>query len=243
MTYSSSSYPAGIQGWRLGTSSPGTSFRTSTPTANVSLKANATATDNKSSSVYNYNGKIGFLHDNNGEAAIAFAINTIGQTSVDVRYKVMTIRNPYNGSTNSRIIENILQYRIGTSGSFTNLTTVTYRNNTVKQTSGVTPQNIQSKSVILPANCNNQPIVQLRWVSRDVSGSGDRPSIAIDDVNISATIPAPEITVGGNIAALSTVYGTSSNAVSLTVSAINLTSNLNISAPNGFEISTSQSTG
>ena len=243
LSYSSKTFPPGIQGWRLGTSSPGTTFRTSAPTANISLKSNSTAIDNKWSYIYNYNGKIGFLHENTGESAIATAISTTGKSNIEVIYNVMTIRNPYNSSTNTRIVESILQYRVGTSGSFTNLTSVAYRNNTTLQISGTNPQNLQTKTIVLPTVCNNQTVVQLRWVSRDVSGSGERPSIAIDNISIISNQPTPTITIAGNMTALSAIYGSASLTAPLTVSAVGLSNNLTVTTPTGFEVSTSQLNG
>ena len=97
-----------------------------------------------------------------------------GKTSIVVNYDIATVRNPYDGGSNTRINEVTLQYRVGTSGSFTTLSGpgLEYQNNTTTQTgSGVTtPQNLQSKSVTLPAACDNQPVVQIRWASRQVSG-------------------------------------------------------------------------
>src|ERR1044071_2849094 len=100
----------------------------------------------------------------------------------------MTIRNPHDGGSNTRINELTLQYRVGTVGAFTSLTGIEYQNNTTTQTgSGVTtPQNSQSKTIPLPAACDNQSVVQLRWAARDVSGAGARPSFAVDNVQILA---------------------------------------------------------
>jgi hypothetical protein len=115
---------------------------------------------------------------------IALAVNTTGVTGVAVIYDVMTIRNPWNGGANTRISASSLQYRVGTSGDFTTLAGLEYQNNTTTQTGAVTtPQNLQSKSVLLPAACDNQAVVQLRWLARDVSGAGARPSFAVDNVH------------------------------------------------------------
>ncbi len=110
-------------------------------------------------------------------------------TSVSVTYDVMTIRNPYDSASNTKINEVTLQLRLGTSGSFTTLAGIEYRNNTVTQTgSGVTtPQNPETKTITLPDSCSNRDIVQLRWVRREVSGSGYRPSFAVDNIQITGT--------------------------------------------------------
>src|SRR5690606_3280441 len=77
-----------------------------------------------------------------------------------------------------------LQYRIGSTGDFTNIAGALYRNDTTTQTgSGVTtPQNLVNVALTLPPACSNQPLVQLRWVNRQISGSGSRPSFAVDNI-------------------------------------------------------------
>ncbi len=103
-----------------------------------------------------------------------------------VKYQVMTLRNPYDGNSNTRINEAALQYRVGLSGNFTTLPNTLYQNNTVTQiTSGVTtPQQLASIEALLPAECENQLVVQLRWVNRQIGGAGSRPSFAIDSVAV-----------------------------------------------------------
>lgn len=186
MTHTSTTYPAGWQGWDIGTSAS-SSFRTNTPTVNRALTASSSASTN-SGGVHNYNGKIGILSSGSVDPAVALAISTTGLSGIKVSYDIMTIRNPYDGSSNTRINEATLQYRVGTSGAFTSLTGIEYSNNTTTQTTAVTtPQNTQSKSVTLPAACNNQSVVQLRWVMRDVSGGGGRPSFAVDNISVCPT--------------------------------------------------------
>nr|MBA2329695.1 endonuclease [Flavisolibacter sp.] len=185
-------YPAGWQGWTIGTSNTAT-FRTNAPTANRDMVASGSA-GNNSGNVYNYNSKIGFLTTGSLDLAIALAIDGTNSSNITVSYSAMTIRNPYDGGSNTRMNEMILQYRIGTTGIFSNLASTEYQNNIVLQTStGITtPQNVQAKTIALPSSCNNQPIIQLRWVNRDVSGFGSRPSFAIDDISIESSIVVSE---------------------------------------------------
>jgi hypothetical protein len=185
LAHTSTTYPSGWQGWTISTS-PSSSFNTSAPTADRSLVASSTAATT-SGNVHNYNGQIGFLNTGSLDLSVVVAINTTGYTSVSVTYDISTLRNPYDGTSNTRINEVTLQYRVGTSGSFTNLTGIEYQNNMTTQTSGTTPQNQQTKNITLPAECDNQAVVQLRLASRQVSGSGSRPSFAIDNVSISGT--------------------------------------------------------
>jgi hypothetical protein len=184
---SSTTYPAGWQGWNIA-SSANTSFKTVPADADSSLIANSGASNN-AGGVHNYDGKIGFLQTGSDDPNIALAIDTTDNLNVKVSYDIMTIRNPYNGTTNIRINHATLQYRVGTSGSFTSLTGVDYITNSTMQTgSGVTtPQNSETKTVFLPPTCDNQPVVQLRWVGRDVGGAGSRPSFAVDNISVQGT--------------------------------------------------------
>jgi hypothetical protein len=139
--------------------------------------------------LYNYNGKIGCLNSGSGgDLGVALGVNTSGTSSITVGYDIMTIRNPYDGTSNTRINEETMQYRVGTSGSWTTLTGIEYQNNTTTQTTAVTtPQKLETKSVVLPTACDNQAIVQIRWVSRQVSGVGSRPSFAVDNISVTGT--------------------------------------------------------
>ncbi|HXU09427.1 MAG TPA: kelch repeat-containing protein, partial [Blastocatellia bacterium] len=188
----SSNYPAGWQGWTLATASS-TSFRTNSPVADETLIAGSSASTSVGG-VHNYNGKVGFLGTGSSgtDPSVCLAINTTGAANIVVSFDIMTIRNPYNGSTNTRINQIDLQYRIGTIGSFLSVSgnaNGVYENNTTTQTgSGVTtPQNSQIKTFPLPGACDNQSNVQLRWVQRDQpSQAGARPSFAVDNISICA---------------------------------------------------------
>ena len=125
------------------------------------------------------------------------SISTSAHSAMQVDYQLSTIRNPYNGSTNTRIEEATLQYRVGTSGSFTTLAGPVYTTGTTSQTSAVTtPLNPLPFTRTLPSACDHQPVVQLRWVVRDLSGSGSRPSIAIDQVSVTGN--SHPLFVGGS---------------------------------------------
>ncbi|HEY6866370.1 MAG TPA: LamG-like jellyroll fold domain-containing protein, partial [Candidatus Eisenbacteria bacterium] len=192
---SSTTYPAGWQGWING--APGAAFPTAGPTGNQALLASSSASTT-TGGVHNYNGKIGPLDNVSNDFELCFAVNTTGFSGVVVSYEMATIRNPYDGTTNTRINEIALQYRVGTAGSWTTLAGSEYQNNTTNQIGSgvVTPQKIEYRSVTLPAACDNQGVVQLRWAQREISGAGSRPSFAID--NLAVQQPPP----GGQAAGL-----------------------------------------
>ncbi len=202
LTSISTTYPVGFQGWNLSTGGSSTSFRTITPppSSDLSLIASATAAST-TGGIQNYNGKIGILSSGSSDATLCLAISTTGFFTVTMNFDVMTIRNPYDASTNTHINQVDLQYRIGTSGVFASVSGIAsgiYQNNTTTQISAITiPQNSLTKVFTLPAACNNQPIVQLRWVQRDVSGIGSRPSFAIDNLSICSVSVTPTISISG----------------------------------------------
>ena len=197
----SSTFPAGWQAWNLSLTGSGSTFKTITPPASsdLSLIANSTAATN-TGGIHNYNGKIGYLASATIDPAVCLAINSTGINNVLVAFDVLTIRNPSDVS-NTRINQVDLQFRVGTSGTFSSVSNIAsgiYQNNTVNQITAVTtPQNQISKSFTLPASCNNQAIVQLRWVQRDFSGTGNRSSFAVDNISICSSVVTPTITITG----------------------------------------------
>ena len=188
LSSSSTTYTTGFQGWAVGSSSS-SSFRTTAPTGDQALNGSSSASST-TGGVHNYNGKIGILASGSVDPSLAFVVNTTGFTNVKVTFDVMTIRNPYDGSSNTRLNNVELQYLVGSSvGAFTDASGSIYRNNTTTQTgSGVTtPQNVKTITITLPSGCNNQSAVQLRWVQRDSSGSGSRASFAFDNICVTGT--------------------------------------------------------
>lgn len=183
LTWTSTTYPAGWEGWKI-SNAVGSTFKTTAPTADRALTASGDASKN-TAGVYNYNGALGFLGGSTAEYGLALGLTTTGVTGVSVRYVAGVVRNPWDGATNNRIDEMTLQYRVGTSGAFTTIDPLGFANDTTAQTSAVTtPLGPASRSIVLPAACDNQPVVELRWVARDSSGAGNRPSFSIDDVSI-----------------------------------------------------------
>lgn len=185
---SSTAYPAGWQGGIVSANTPSSTGRTGAPTADKTISGGtASSTTN---GIYDYNGKIGFLSNSSADNVIMLAVNTTGSSNVGVSFDAMTIRNTHNGTTDI-ILGLVLQYRVGTSGSFTNLTysMTEYQNApNSQQISGTTGQNIKvSINATLPVACDNQAIVQIRWIYRTVSSTvttDGRPTMAIDNVYV-----------------------------------------------------------
>jgi hypothetical protein len=117
-----------------------------------------------------------------------------------------------------------------------------YQNvNTVANTAGTGSINPSTISVNLPASCDNLPEVQLRWVYKEVSGTGGRPSFSVDDVAVSGTVyvaPTMSFTTSPSpFDMFVTTQGTASATQSIFVTGSNLQSDVTITAPAGFEVS------
>lgn len=177
----STNYTPGIIGWKIGTAASAQFILT--PAVSDAFMTAPSSASETSGGVHNYAGKLGILDSGSGAYALACAIDTIGKTNVTVEYDIMTIRNPFDGATNTRTNECILQYRIGTAGNFT-ATGIAYTNDATQQKSGNAPQNLRLCTCALPSACDNQQVVQLRWAVRDLSGKGQRPSFAIGHIAV-----------------------------------------------------------
>lgn len=186
LSHSSTTYPAGWQGWKISSLS-GTDYDLSSPASNSSLISKGYASST-TKGIYNYSGKLGFLNAADGDYSLILSLETTGNANVVVEYEIMTLRNPYSGSANTRINGVELQYRVGTSGEFKSLNSRVYINNTTTQTGTTTSgQNRKVYSVELPAECDNQNVVQVRWSSREITGIGSYPAFAIDNIDVTAS--------------------------------------------------------
>ena len=178
---SSTNYPPGVTGWKIG-SAASTQYLLTPAVSDALLIAPSSASET-SGGVHNYADKLGLLDSGSGAYALACAFSTYGKTNIVITYDIMTIRNPFDGLNNTRTNACGLQYRIGTSGNFL-LAGVSYTNDATQQKTGTAPQNPCTQSIVLPASCDNQPCVQLRWAVRDLAGKGLRPSFALDRIHI-----------------------------------------------------------
>ncbi|WP_026110210.1 choice-of-anchor J domain-containing protein [Flavobacterium sp. WG21] len=185
----------GFQGWTANGGNQNTAVWNTGLTGDRALVKNSNSNVN-SGGIHNYDDKIGFLNSTSGDFAIGFAFSSLGSQTVNVYYDAMIIRNLYDGGSNNRLQEMALQYRVGTTGAFTTLSPAYSNNSTTLQTVAavITPLDLRTTriKVTLPANCDNQPIVQIRWIARLISGSvGSRQSFAIDNIDINADHTAP----------------------------------------------------
>ncbi len=183
LPWTASAPPAGWQGW-LVANAMGGAYAAGAPVADAALTPSADASL-ATAGVENLNGALGWLSDSTDAFGLVLSVNTSGFAGIHVGYLASVVRNPYDGAANTRIDAMALQYRIGATGPFTTVAGLDYASNTASQTgASTTPIDPEARATTLPAACDDRPVVQLRWVSRDSSGLGDRPAFAVDSVTV-----------------------------------------------------------
>lgn len=118
----------------------------------------------------------------NGSTQAALAINTLGFSTATISYDlVLSVPNP-------RDIGVVLQYRVGTSGSFITITgsAVTYNNTTSNGGDADGANDFDNYIFNLPAGALGQPEVQIRWATWQSSTAGARNGIGIDNIAITS---------------------------------------------------------
>lgn len=105
--------------------------------------------------------------------AATLALNTTGLQNVRVAWTGGTV------ATGTRPYVLRLQWRVGTTGAFTDAGSEYVANATGHS---------QAFATVLPTAVNNQPVVHVRWVyAQTTTGSGTRPQLRLDDVTVSTS--------------------------------------------------------
>lgn len=221
-------YPTSMQGWAFG-AEPTTSVVTDATSDRV-LGASTVALN--SGGIRNEVGNgISLLNSStNNIGALAVALNATGRRDLRVTWTAQDLTT-IAGRTNAVL----LQYRIGTSGTWETIAGTTYTSNGAGAGAAETFSNLA-----VPAAANNQAVVQLRWLYAFVSGTGSRDRIRVDDIVVSSLPNAtPVITgpVAGETAVFTTTYGVASAVQTFSVTGTDLTAPIVATAPTGFEVS------
>lgn len=185
-------YPDGWQAWQVAGATPNTTGRTDAPASDKGIAGGTAASSG--SGAYDYNGKIGFLSGTTSDVALCLAVNTTGKSNIKIIFDAMTIRNPWNptASPTVKISKNglVLQYRVGTTGDFTTLSYLPaeYSTNETNQETGTVGMDITTGlNAVLPAGCDNQSVVQIRWIYKRLESgkaNGNRPTMALDNIEV-----------------------------------------------------------
>jgi len=119
-----------------------------------------------------------------GKVGVAVVtLSSSGQESVTISYTA-GIDLQSDGTPIAREYEMVLQARIDSVGAWTDFPAGTYT------TAGALPNTVQSFSgITLPLEYNNQALFQVRWKTNQTNaGTGTRPRITLDDINITSSI-------------------------------------------------------
>ena len=211
-TASSTTYPSNMQGWATSSNNISTA-ETTIPSTDQSLVASGTSSTSGLSNL----GANGFQFlstsssPNRKVGSLCVALNTSGRQNILINWTAQDMTSSSSGTTMGMSF----QYRIGTTGVFTDFGTSTlYQTLSTSQNSGQTYTNIT-----LPVICENSPIVQIRWIYYQIGLTGtSRDAIRLDDITVSSSsmpacsgTPAP----GNTIASINPLGSGSSTVLSL----------------------------
>ena len=112
---------------------------------------------------------------------IVINLNSTGANGIGVSYKLRDI----DGTSDNAVQPVALQYRVGSSGNYTNIAAAFVADATTGPSQATQVSNV---NVVLPSACDNQSLVQLRIMTTNAAGSDEW--VGVDDLNIS---------VGGDI--------------------------------------------
>lgn len=180
-------YPDGIIGWKVAGATPSIG-RLYSPTADIPLTNGDAATFLPG--IFDFDGKIGLASNYNNDNSISIAINTIGtstEKTLKLSFIAMVMRNLYDGTTNNFVQGLALMYRIGNEGNF-KLLQKDFISNADAPINKASTKGVKEKEYVfeLPKECNNQPIVQIRWVMTTIAGTAPegrfRPNFALDNI-------------------------------------------------------------
>ena len=139
-----------------------------------------------------------------GDATVA--LNTTACENITVSWigRMYSNFNYADSIPVSRFYGIACQYRIGTTGAFTNVSGnylfVCNSDSATYKPLGTA----DTLAAVLPDTCNNQPVVEIRWIYHQTAqnAGGPRPIIGLDDINITRDIVTAVTTQNKNTKAL-----------------------------------------
>ncbi|GAB1348700.1 hypothetical protein MASR1M107_09120 [Ignavibacteriales bacterium] len=125
----------------------------------------------------------GFSFVNSGSTAgylgtAILGLNTTGRQDIKVSFTAGTVAL---GTPTSRLYKIRLQYKIGTSGTWTDVP------GPIEYSPGTAGSSQVFGPTTLPAECNNQPTLYVRWKYYFESGSGGRPELRVDEISVTSS--------------------------------------------------------
>jgi hypothetical protein len=111
---------------------------------------------------------------------IVLYLNTTGQSNINVQFNARDL----DGSADDAIQQINTQFRVGSSGNYTNVT----GGYIADATTGGTATQVTPVNVFLPASADNQAVVEVRIMTTNAIGNDEW--VGIDDISVTAG-PAP----------------------------------------------------
>jgi len=109
---------------------------------------------------------------------LVLSLSTLGYSGIRVRYVVRDV----DGSADNAVQPVALQYRVGTTGPFTNVPAAFVADATTGPNEATLATPVD---VVLPAAADNRPMVQLRVLTTNAAGSDEW--VGIDDLEVAGT--------------------------------------------------------
>ena len=114
---------------------------------------------------------------------VVLSLDTTGETGIAVSYVLRDI----DGSTDNAVQQVALQFRIGSSGSYTNVAAGYVADAT---TGPSLATHVTAVNVTLPATADNQPLVQVRVITSNATGNDEW--VGVDDISVTSG-PPPDL--------------------------------------------------
>ena len=167
--------------------------------------------------------------------AAVVSINATGRSNITINWTGRMLSNLTYVSTGSskqtREAAIRLQYRIGTTAAWTDVSAVSeFASFSASNTYRPLDSFVELPSITLPAACNNNSVVQVRWLYYIKSGTnGSRPTLGVDQIGISSIGQPPTISgissISGCIGSSFTISGTNfTDATSVKIGTTSVTS-------------------
>jgi hypothetical protein len=127
---------------------------------------------------------------------LVFYLNTTGRSGIRMRYDVIDI----DAGSNDSVSQIALQYRVGSTGNFTNIPA----GFVADATDGGVAGRVTSKLVTLPTACDNKPQIQVRLITTNAAAADGTSTpdewIGVNNIIVTGQAPtAATVNVGGQV--------------------------------------------